>query len=606
MTEQNSKRVPSLSQNDPSTLYGISGSPGIVVGKLLVLCRDRDHSICYRLDAGAVAAEIDRFQTAVSGAEQELTDLRGQFGKDISDTLSIIDSHILMVRDRMILEQTVNLIREKKINAEWAISLSLALIKTKFDHISDAYIRDRFADVKYVVELIVARLSGQKNFFPAGLDEPVIMVSDDFSPEDTIRMHREKVLGFLTEKGGITSHTAIVARSQGVPAVVGLENITRICKSGDTVILDGFAGRVYLAPTSEQQQQYLEYQHKQQGFSLELSEELAWYCQLSSETIDGLRVRLSANIEIPAELKAVHQYKAEGIGLFRSESAYFQQEQVPDEETLFASYRDLLAALAPDPVTIRTLDVGGDKLASFLPDKGLRLDLERNPALGLRSIRFSLRKPALFISQLRAMLRASVHGRLRILLPMISSLSELQRVRAILNSIMLDLFHSGIPFNPDVAVGIMIEVPSAVIMADVLAAEVDFFSIGTNDLIQYSLAIDRGNEYVAHMYEPLHPAVLRMISQTVTAGHDQGIEVALCGEMASDPVMAPILLGLGLDELSMRPSAIPHVKRLLRDSTAVQLNELARQVLLCGDGGEVRNLLTSYLPKHYPAQFGDQ
>ncbi len=604
--EQNNPQQSTIPPDDPTTLYGISGSPGIVVGKLLVLCRDKDHSICYRLDAATVSSEVDRFQTAINLAEQELIELRDQFGEDISDTLSIIDSHILMVRDRMILEQTVKLIREKKINAEWALSLSLSLIKTKFDHIADSYIRDRFADIKYVVQLISARLSGQKNFFPVGLEEPVIMVSEDFSPEDTIRMNREKVLGFLTEKGGITSHTSIVARSQGVPAVVGLENITRICKSGDTVILDGFAGRVYLAPTNEQQRQFLEYQQKHQSFSLEFSEETAWYCQLSSETIDGLRVRLSANIEIPAELQAVHRYKAEGIGLFRSESTYFQQEQVPDEETLFACYRDLLAGLSPAPVTIRTLDVGGDKLASFLPDMGLRLDLERNPALGLRSIRFSLRKPALFISQLRAMLRASVHGRLRILLPMISSLSELQRVRAILNSIMLDLFHGGIPFSPDIEVGIMIEVPSAVIMADVLAAEVDFFSIGTNDLIQYSLAIDRGNEHVAHMYEPLHPAVLRMISQTVQAGHDQGIEVALCGEMAGDTIMAPILLGLGLDELSMRPSAIPHVKRLLRSSTADQLNNLARQVLQCGDGGEVRNLLTSYLPEHYPDQFGDR
>ena len=584
------------------TLYGISGSPGIVVGKIVVLSHQQDQSACYRLDADQVESEVERFQAAVTRAEGELVDLRRRFEDDFADTLSIIDSHILMVRDRMILKRTTRLIRDKQINAEWALSRALGLIKEKFDRIADGYIRDRFADVKYVAGRIAGQLSGHRPESLAGTAEEVILVSDDFSPEDTIRMQSEKVLGFLTEKGGVTSHTAIVARSLGVPAVVGLEKVTSICKTGDTVILDGFSGRVYLAPTRDQQLQYLEYDRQHRAFS----DELAWYIHLSSETVDGLRVRLSANIEMPAELQAVQQYGAEGIGLFRSEFDYFHQDHVPDEDTLFASYRDLLAGIAPDPVTIRTLDVGGDKFAAYLQDSGVRLDLERNPALGLRSIRFSLRESALLVTQLRAMLRASCYGRLRILLPLISSLSELQRVRSILHAIMEDLHREAIPFNPGVEVGIMIEVPSAVVMADTLAAEVDFFSIGTNDLIQYSLAIDRGNEYVAHMYEPLHPAVLRMISQTVEAAHNQGIEVSLCGEMAGDVVTAPVLLGLGLDELSMRPSAIPHVKRLLRHSYFRQLTDLGEKALKCGDGGEVRNLLTGYLPRYYPEEFGDR
>ncbi len=587
---------------EPLTLYGISGSPGIVVGRIVVLNHRSDQSSWYRIASDQVEVEVQRFQAAVLRVEEELTGLRSQFESDLADTYSIIDSHILMVRDRMILGQTAGLIRQKQINAEWALHRALELIKEKFDCIADNYIRDRFADIKYVVNRIADQLSGQRQEALTGDDEQVVLVSDDFSPEDTIRMQSEKVLGFLTEKGGVTSHTAIVARSLGVPAVVGLENVTSICKTGETVILDGFSGRVYLAPTRDQQRQYLEYDRQHRAFS----DELAWYIHLSSETVDGLRVRLSANIEVLDELQTVQKYGAEGIGLFRSEFDYFHQDHVPDEDTLFTTYRDLLTGLAPDPVTIRTLDVGGDKFAAHLPSSGVRLDRERNPALGLRSIRFSLREPSLFTTQLRAMLRASCYGRLRILLPLISSLSELQRVRSILQAVMEDLQQEGIPFNPDVEVGIMIEVPSAVVMADTLAACVDFFSIGTNDLIQYSLAIDRGNEYVAHMYEPLHPAVLRMISQTVEAAHGQGIEVALCGEMAGDVVTAPVLLGLGVDELSMRPSAIPHIKRLLRHSCSSQLTDLGKQVLKCGDGGEVRNLLTSYLPRYYPEEFGDR
>ncbi len=585
-----------VAEREPEALYGISGSPGIVVGRVVVLRPRSDDLICYRLKPDAADTETERFQQAVNRAGRELQELRRQFQDDLSDTVSIIDSHIRMLQDRMILDQTVNLIRQKKINAEWALSQAMYLIKRKFDHIADDYIRDRFSDVEYVVKLVLEQLSEHGRKFPAGFAEPVIVVGEDFSPEDTIRMHTEKVLGFLTEKGGITSHTAIVARSLGMPAVVGVENITEQCRTGDTVILDGYDGRVCLSPTMDQQKLYLEYDRQHRAFS----DELAWYINLSSETIDGLKVRLSANIEIPDELETVLYYGAEGIGLFRSEFGYFRQKQLPDEDRLFAVYREVLETLSPDPVTIRTLDAGGDKLARRLP--GQPLIRERNPALGLRAIRFSLREQSLFTTQLRAMLRASVHGRLRILLPLISSLGELRRVQALLNSIMEDLTQEDVPFDREVELGIMIEVPSAVIMADSLAAEVDFFSIGTNDLIQYSLAVDRGNEYVAQMYDPLHPSVLRMINRTVEAGHAQGIEVSLCGEMAGDVFTAPVLLGLGLDELSMRPSAIPHVKRLLRNSTSRQLAGLADQMLHCGDSKEARELLTRYLPKNCTEQ----
>ncbi|WYD80149.1 MAG: phosphoenolpyruvate--protein phosphotransferase [Candidatus Electrothrix gigas] len=583
---------------DPETVYGISGSPGIVVGRVVVLRPRADDLVRYHLEKDVLEEEQKRFQQAVDQAEQELKDLRSKFDGDLSDTLTIIDSHIRMLRDPMIVGQTARLIEQQQINAEWALSRSLYLIKKKFDHIADEYIRDRFADVEYVTKLLWEQLSEHGQQFPTGFAEPVIVVSEDFTPADTVRMQSEKVLGFLTEKGGTTSHTAIVARSLGLPAVVGVENITQQCRTGDTIILDGYDGRVCLAPTIDQQHLYQEYDRQHQAFS----KELHWYINLSSETLDGLQVRLSANIEIPKEIKQVTYYGADGIGLFRSEFGYFQQRHLPDEETLLGVYQDLVVALTPQPVTIRTLDAGGDKLASQLPGHRFKNLHERNPALGLRSIRLSLSEQPLFITQIRALLRASAFGKLRILLPLISILGELHQVQEIIGQVMLDLTNQGIPFDPAVEVGIMVEVPSAVVMADALAAEVDFFSIGTNDLIQYSLAIDRGNEYVAKMYDPLHPAILRMISQTVKAGHDQGIEVALCGEMAGDVFMAPVLLGLGLDELSMRPSAIPHVKRLLRHSTSRRLNGLAKEILKCSDGKETRALLEKYIAKNYGLQ----
>lgn len=566
----------------------------------MVLRRHTMRAGWYNLPDKEVESEVLRFEKALELAEKELVAVRNQFAEDLSDALSIIDSHILMIRDRMIVDRTVDIIRTKKINAEWALAKSLGKIKKKFAAIDDPYIKTRYADVKHVADRIFSILAGQKGDPLADIQQDVIVIARDFSPEDTMRMRSDKILGFVTETGGDTSHTSIIARSLGIPAVVGIRDITRICSTGDEIILDGFCGRVYICPTLDQKKQFKEYKRQHQAFS----DEIAYYTHLRSETIDGHQVRLSANIETPGELDAVMQFGAEGIGLFRSEFDYFHLKPRPDEQALFESYRDLLATLSPMPVTIRTLDVGGDKFAEYLQPDFLRLDLERNPALGLRSIRYTLHEPTVFKMQLRAMLRASVHGRLRILFPMISSLGEFAQVMEIYDGIKEEFVQQGTDFDPAIEIGIMVEVPSAVIMADILANEVDFFSIGTNDMIQYSLAIDRGNEHVAHMYEPLNPAVLRMIKQTVDAGHERGIEVSLCGEMAGDVIAVPVLLGLGLDELSMRPSALPFVKRLLRHSNSRQLNELGTRVLHCSDGPEVRSYLDSYLPRTYPEEFG--
>ncbi|MCL2790945.1 MAG: phosphoenolpyruvate--protein phosphotransferase [Desulfobulbus sp.] len=581
------------------TLQGIGVSPGIVAAKVVVLKRQTLRAGWYHLPSDHIEKEVGRFTGAIRAAGDELLLLREKLADDLDDALSIIDSHLLMLRDRMIVERTTGIIRHKSVNAEWALAQALGEIEERFDRIDDPYIRERFADIKHVADRVFGLLSGREHEPFASEDQPVILVANDFSPEDTLHMQAGNVQGFLTEKGGITSHTAIVARSLGLPAVVGIEHATSLLATGDSIILDGGSGLIISDPTPAEVQRVQESIRRNRL----LADELDSYIHLTSETKDGLAIRLSANIETLEELPAVLRFGSEGIGLFRSELDYFNNRQPPNEEQLLATYQRLLAAMAPYPATVRTLDVGGDKFLNRFPGNKAWLDRERNPALGLRSIRFSLYEQNMFRSQLRALFRASVHGRLQILLPLISAPAELRQVKEIVTAVLAELAEQRYPVADEVKIGMMVEVPSAVVMADVFAAEVDFFAIGTNDLIQYSLAIDRGNQYVANLYEPFHPAVLRMIRRTVEAGHACNIPVSLCGEMAGDPLCAPVLMGMGLDELSMRPAIVPRIKRLLRHSRSDELRQIAGEVLRCDDSEQVRDLLAKQLAGIYPREF---
>lgn len=589
-------------QDSTRKLKGIGVSPGIVIAGVAVLKRQNWRAGWYHLPADHIEKEVQRFVTALACADAELRQLRQRLAGDLTEAVSIIDSHLLMLKDRMIVARTEAIIRHNNVNAEWALAQALSEIKERFDQIGDSYIRERYVDIKHVADRVFGLMTGRETASPPESQDPIILVANDFSPEDTLRMQAGNVCGFLTEKGGLTSHTAIIARSLNIPAVVGLEHITSIVRNGDKVVLDGTSGQVIIHPDAQEIARFKESDRRKHA----LNDQLDQYIPLAAISRDGVAVRLSANIEMCGELASVRRYRSEGIGLFRSEFGYFSEGKLPSEEELLATYTILLKTMAPEPVTVRTLDVGGDKVLNSFPGNNAWLDQERNPALGLRSIRFSLFERDLFRSQIRALLRASVHGRLRILLPLVSALAELRDAKELIAETMAELRAHNLSYADHVEIGMMVEVPSAVIMADIFAREVDFFAIGTNDLIQYSLAIDRGNQYVAHLYEPFHPAVLRMIYQTVQAGKSGSIPVSLCGEMAGDPLCAPLLIGFGVDELSMRPAVIPLVKRLLRHSSSEELRQLSAQVLRCEDSDGVRATLMHAYARLYPQEYFDQ
>ncbi|NPU86549.1 MAG: phosphoenolpyruvate--protein phosphotransferase [Syntrophaceae bacterium] len=586
----------SQQEKNTTVLRGVAVSPGIAIGKAFHFDRMESQVALYKLrDKSHISHEIKRFRNSVAVSIRQLREIRRKLGRlEGMDPLYILDVHIMLLQDRSFLTQVTSFIRNMGVNAEWAVRMAIDKYREIFDKVEDEYIRGRFSDIQYAGQRILRNLGGRRREALPDLDEGVIVIAMDLSPADTAQMKIDRVQGFAIDMGSKTSHTAIVARSLAIPAVLGLERITRVVKTNDDVIIDGLAGLVIVNPDPEI---LFRYEGKKRDYDVARRELLADACQ-PAITEDGHAVDIGCNIEFIEEIPSAVTHGADGIGLYRTEFLYINREQLPTEEDHLANYRRVLEVKELRWATIRTLDLGGDK---FFSDP--KLAREMNPQMGLRAIRLCLREEDIFKAQLRAILRAGAEGEVRILIPMVSGIEEIREAKRILADLKEDLAREGIPAGRDMPVGVMIEVPSAVVIADALAREADFFSIGTNDLIQYALAIDRINERVSYLYEPLHPAVLRLIRQVVEAGHRAGIPVAMCGEMAGDPLYTLILLGFGLDELSMNPLAIPRVKRIIRASTQKEARKLLKRVFSFSSATEIRPYVEGYMRKRFPEAF---
>ncbi|CAO0820920.1 Phosphoenolpyruvate-protein phosphotransferase [Desulfarculales bacterium] len=583
---------------DKKILYGVGASPGIAIGRAMAVPRHKVQ-VSYRPlhDQAEAEAEGTRFETALAATHDDLISARDDLGAILADYAYIIEAHLLILKDRMIKDRTAAIISGQRLNAEWALSQAVSEAKVFFQKIKDDYIRSRFADVEYVTDQVLRHLSGQQGSTLAAIREKVIVVAHDLSPADTTQMDLDWIMGFVTDMGGPTSHTAIMAQAKALPAVLGLERVSLEVQNGDFLIVDGSAGVVVVNPDDET---LYYYRDKQKAYEFYAQEILA-QAHLPAQTLDGHSVDVGANIELAEEVGMVLGYGAESVGLYRTEFFYITKKTIPTKDELFHNFRAVVQRLGGRPVNIRTLDIGGDKFASSVD-----LAPEINPALGLRAIRFCLKEKELFKDQLRAILRASAFGKVRVLFPLISGVEELVQAKELLEQSKADLVRRGQSFDSKLEVGIMIEVPSAVAVADLLAKHCDYFSIGTNDLIQYSLAIDRVNEHVAHLYQPLHPAVLRMIQMVVQAGHQAGIKVAMCGEMAGDQRAVPLLLGLGLDSLSLNALGIPRVKQMVRMTHRGAWLELAQRALTFPTAAEVSAFMDTELKRYFPQVFGGQ
>ncbi len=571
---------------------GIVASPGIVIGRAYLLDRRKVVVAGRRIEDVSVKDEVARFRKAIELSKTQLEDLKKRISKGLGKShLYILETHIMLLEDKMLIDGTIKRIKESFLNAEGALKETIAAIGLKFDTIEDEYLRERKQDVEQVGERVLRNLVGHKQESLADIREEAIIIAHDLAPTDTLMMRKDKILGFATDAGSRTSHTAILARSLGIPAAVGLENITASVKTGDVVILDGIHGVVIIDPDEETFLDYLKKQRKYKYFEQEL-EKLK---TLPAETLDGHIVQLEGNIELPEEVTSAAEHGGVGIGLYRTEFLFLNRNTFPTEEEHYDAYRHVAERAAPHEVVIRTLDVGGDKIG--MPGV---FEKEANPALGLRAIRLCLQKREIFRTQLRGILRASAHGNIKILIPMISGLTELQETKRILEAVKKELRSEGKPFHEGAPIGVMIEIPSAAMIADLLAREVDFFSVGTNDLIQYTLAIDRLNEHVAYMYEPLDPAVLRLLQRVSAAAQEAKIPLAMCGEMAGDPLYAAILLGMGFQKLSMNVASIPWVKKVVRSVRMRDAVELAALVMQQPTAELARKTAESFMEERFP------
>ncbi len=578
-------------------MKGIGVSSGIVIGQAYLVERGavEPAQYCY-LDSREADSEIERFKNALKESRDQLTRIKKKMEEDKrgKEHIRIIDAHLMILKDNMLINDTVKVIKEEKVNAEWALKTVLKDLMEYFNRMDDEYLKERSTDIEHIVNRVLINLMGRKHESMADIKTPSIIIARDLAPSDTAQMVKGMVLSFLTDVGGRTSHTAIMARSLEIPAVVGLESVTRKAENGDTIIVDGTTGTVIINPSESVVDVYRRRKERYENYG----KALFHYKDLPCETKDGRRIRLVGNMEIVEEIDALVEHGAEGIGLYRTEFLYLNRKDLPTEDEHVRAYKQVVKRMAPHPVVIRTLDIGADKVIA-----GAEMAKEINPAMGLRAIRFCLKNTDIFKVQLRGILRASANGKIKIMFPMISGIEELRRAKALLEEAKEELRAEGKSFDRNIEIGAMIEVPSAAIIADLIVKEVNFVSIGTNDLLQYSLAIDRVNEHVAYLYEPFHPAVLRIIKTVADAGAKAGVTVGVCGEMAGEPEYALILVGFGIEQLSMNAFSILRVKRLIRSINYAEAKKICKTIVGLPTAKEVENYINQKLPGLYREEF---
>ncbi len=559
-----------IPNSEQTILKGISGAPGICIGKAYIVDREGVNVIKrYRISDEGISAEIDRFKQAVAKAKSDHAKVIESLDKDLGENLNILEAHMVLFKDKMLYGKTIDTISNGKINAEWALRRVSRKVRTMFEQIDDKYLQARVNDIVQVSDKIMANLVGAQDIRISDITKRVILVAHDLSPADASQIQLERIKGFVTDRGGKDSHTSIVAKSLNIPAVLGLGRASTIVKNGNILIVDGSSGTLIVNPDEDTLFKYEERLSRFEEYRAGLARE----SHLPAITKDGVSLNLMANIELVEEVVAAKDYGATEIGLFRTEFLYLDLKRYPTEDELLAKYKELVEIMAPQSVTIRTLDINGDKVTSYL-----NTIEEENPALGLRAVRFCLENQDVFITQLKAIFRAAAFGNIKLLIPMISCVEEIIQVKQIINKAILELELEDKIFNKDIPLGIMIEVPSAVMIADHLADHVDFFSIGTNDLIQYSMAIDRRNRQVAHLYQALNPAVLIMIQLICDIAQKKKVDLVMCGEMAGDPINIPVLVGMGLTNFSMNSVSIPAVKRMIRSLDTKKAQETIRKI----------------------------
>jgi phosphotransferase system enzyme I (PtsI) len=577
------------------TIYrGIPASPGVVIGKVFLLNRESIEVAEEKIPENEVTKEILKFKKALNDTKEELLKTKEKVAKRIDpDHAKIFDAQIMILEDDLINNAVIEKIKGSRSNAEFVYKKVIEETIKTLSASRDEYLKERITDINAVASRLVYNLLGIKHLTLESIVSPVILVARSLAPADVVHMRKESILGFATDMGGRTSHVAILAKSMEIPAVVGLRNFFDQVQDKQSIILDGSKGEMVVCPNEGTLREY----EKRRKYILKKTAELAELKSLPAETLDGRKIELSANIELPIETGSALEYGAEGIGLFRTEYLYISKAGFPTEDEQYEAYIEVVERVHPKSVILRTFDLGGDK---FGPHDGSLV--EANPFLGWRAIRACLDLPEMFKVQLRAMLKASAKKSIKIMFPMISEVGELQKAKAILNEAKEELKRQKIPFDEKIPVGIMVEIPSAALAADSLAKECDFFSIGTNDLIQYTLAVDRGNEKIAHLYQGFHPAVLKLIKETIDAGHRNGIWVGLCGEMAADPLATTLLVGMGVDELSTSAMAIPEVKKIIRSIKFEEAKKHAEEVLKLSTIDEIKKLLI----EDYAKRFGKE